>query len=63
MGQLNSSESAQQPCYLGVPGSKATDVVVDLLEDEASVHEGEASLGEKSQEPLVQTHELWNFGF
>lgn len=47
MGRLDSS--AQQPRYLGVPGSKAADVVVDLLEDEASVHEGEASLGEKAK--------------
>lgn len=30
--------------YLRVSRSKAADVVVDLLEDEAPVHEGEASL-------------------
>lgn len=30
--------------YLGISRSKAADVVVDLLKDEAPVHEGEASL-------------------
>ena len=35
---------AQGQRYLRVSRSKAADVVVDLLEDEAPVHEGEASL-------------------
>lgn len=44
MGHPDSSNSAQGLRYLGVSRSKAADVVVDLLEDKAPVHEGEASL-------------------
>ena len=38
---------AGEPVHLGVAGHKAVHVVVDLLEYEASVHEGEAALSEK----------------
>lgn len=44
MGQPDSGNSSRGPRYLRVSRSKAADVVVDLLEDEAPVHEGEASL-------------------
>lgn len=35
---------AVEPFNLGVSGHKTVHVVVDLLENEASVHEGEAAL-------------------
>ncbi len=39
--------AAGVPSNLGVSRHKAVHVVVDLLEYEASVHEGEAALSEK----------------
>lgn len=41
---------AGEPLNLGVSGYKAVHVVVDLLEYEASVHEGEAALSEEVSE-------------
>lgn len=41
---------------LGVSGHKAVHIVVDLLEYKASVHEGEAALGEKVSEHTLLCH-------
>ncbi len=44
--------------HLGVSRHKAVDVVVDLLEYEASVHEGEAALSKK-----ISEHTLFHFSY
>lgn len=57
--------SARGPRYLRVSRSKAADVVVDLLEDEAPVHEGEAPLWVNKPRGLIlaETHDLQNLDF
>lgn len=46
---------------LGVSGHEAVHVVVDLLEYEASVHEGEAALSEKETNTRLKSESLCLF--
>lgn len=54
MSQREKKTNRVEPThYLRVSGSKAAGVVVDLLEDEAPVHEGETSLW--TEQPIASS--------
>lgn len=46
--------------YLGVSGHKTVDVVVDLLEDKASIHQGETALWTQERKDIsTYSSEQW----